>query len=472
MKKKAAGIAAGLAFLAAAGGYAGVGHYYTSHFFPKTAINGLNCAGLTTEQVKAEIQKQIVDYELVIDERGGKSETLSGADIGLTYVDDHVVEKLLDAQNTLAWPAFFWKEKENQVAADSTYDKELVREKLRSMEGFQEENQEAPADAYLMDDGTEYVIVPETEGAQTDFEQAEQAVLEALDGGEPRVDLEEKDVYRKPKVTQEDETLNRERDELNHLTAARIAYVIGENRYTVERATLQSWLVQGEDGTYTISQDEAAAFVRHMAYETDTFGLAHTFKTSLGATIHLNAGGDYGWCINKEETTQALLQAVEEEAQGELDPVYLYTARDRSANDIGNTYVEVCISQQKMWCYKDGVLVTETPVTTGNHATGYDTPAGSVWAVDAKKSDCDFKLYPSHVMFWLPFNGDVGIHDAGWRTEYGGDIYLTNGSHGCVNTPYTEAEKVFNAIEIGDPVIVYYSLNDVTGPQPTQQTGL
>ena len=220
-------------------------------------------------------------------------------------------------------------------------------------------------------------------------------------------------------------------------------------------------------------QSELAAQTMKDPYIFDfTFGLAHTFKTSLGATINLNAGGDYGWCIDKEETTQALLQAIEDETQGNLDPVYLYTANDRSANDIGNTYVEVCISQQKMWCYKDGVLVTETPVTTGNHATGYDTPAGSVWAVDAKKSDCDFKLYPSHVMFWLPFNGDVGIHDASWRTEYGGDIYLTNGSHGCVNTPYTEAEKVFNAIEIGDPVIVYYSLDDVTGPQPTQKNSL
>ena len=301
---------------------------------------------------------------------------------------------------------------------------------------------------------------------------AEQAVIEALDAGAASVDLEEKDVYRKPGITQDDEALNGEMAELNHLTAARITYAIGENSYAIDRATLQSWLVQGEDGTYTISQDEAAAFVRHMAYETDTFGLAHTFKTSLGVTINLNAGGDYGWCIDKEETTQALLQAIEDETQGNLDPVYLYTANDRSANDIGNTYVEVCISQQKMWCYKDGVLVTETPVTTGNHATGYDTPAGSVWAVDAKKSDCDFKLYPSHVMFWLPFNGDVGIHDASWRTEYGGDIYLTNRSHGCVNTPYTEAEKVFNAIEIGDPVIVYYSLDDVTGPQPTQKNSL
>ena len=52
--------------------------------------------------------------------------------------------------------------------------------------------------------------------------------------------------------------------ELNHLTAARITYAIGENSYAIDRATLQSWLVQGEDGTYTISQDEAAAFVRHM----------------------------------------------------------------------------------------------------------------------------------------------------------------------------------------------------------------
>ena len=170
--------------------------------------------------------------------------------------------------------------------------------------------------------------------------------------------------------------------ELNHLTAARITYAIGENSYAIDRATLQSWLVQGEDGTCTISQDEAAAFVRHMAYETDTFGLAHTFKTSLGATINLNAGGDYGWCIDKEETTQALLQAIEDETQGNLDPVYLYTANDRSANDIGNTYVEVCISQQKMWCYKDGVLVTETPVTTVSRPFGILTSSGlTVWIV-------------------------------------------------------------------------------------------
>ena len=60
------------------------------------------------------------------------------------------------------------------------------------MEGFQEEQQEAPTDAYLTDDGTSYVIVPETEGEQVDYEKAEQAVIEALDAGAASVDLEEK----------------------------------------------------------------------------------------------------------------------------------------------------------------------------------------------------------------------------------------------------------------------------------------
>lgn len=467
MKKKIR-IAAGILGLMAAGVYAGTGHYYTTHFFPKTVINGQNCAGMTAEQVKVEIRKKMVDSTLTVLERGGKKEKLSGAEIGRTYVDDHAIEKLLQKQNPFAWPVSVWREKENQIVADSVYDKEMLRKTLQTMDGFCEEKQEPPENARLLDTGSTYTIVPEKEGCQVDFDRAEKAVIQALDAGKERVDLEQMEVYRKPEITQENENLKQEKNQLNHLTAAHFSYVIGEKTYTVNREILQSWLIQ-EEGRYRISEEKAAEFVKKMAYETDTFGLSHTFRTSLGGTIQLKAGGDYGWCINKEETTQALLQAIEEEKKENLDPVYLYTAKDRSSNDIGNTYVEVCISQQKMWCYKDGVLVTDTPVTTGNHATGYDTPAGSVWAVDAKKSDCDFKRYPSHVMFWLPFNGDVGIHDASWRTEYGGEIYQTNGSHGCVNTPYREAEKVFHAIEIGDPVIVYYSLDDVTGPQPTQK---
>lgn len=467
-KKVAAGIA-GAVVLAAAGVYLGVSYYYSSHFFPKTVINGLNCAGLSVDQVKEKIQSQILSYTLTMEERGGQTEQLTGDQLQLKYVDDRKVEALMEEQNPFTWPIYIVKQNNHEMAANISYSEETMTQLLDALQCFQPENVTAPEDAKITDNGTAFEITPEVEGNTLKREETEQAVREAIDTGKSELNFEEAGLYEAPSVRSDDETLNNQVTQMNSLTAANLTYDFVDRQYVVNRDVIKEWLTQDAEGNYTIDETQAAAWVRQMAYETDTFGLAHTFKTSLGPTIELKAGGDYGWVINKDKTTAALVEAVKAGTQGAIEPVYLYSANDRSQNDIGGTYVEICISQQKMWCYKDGQLVVETPVVTGSHATGYDTPAGSVWAIDGKKSDYDFTLYTAHVMFWLPFNDQVGIHDSSWRSEYGGDIYLTNGSHGCVNTPYNAAEKIFNTVGIGDPVIVYYSLDDVVGPQPTQK---
>ncbi len=467
-KKVAAGIA-GAVVLAAAGVYLGVSYYYSSHFFPKTVINGLNCAGLSVDQVKEKIQSQILSYTLTLEERGGQTEQLTGDQLQLKYVDDRKVEALMEEQNPFTWPIYIVKQNNHEMAANISYSEETMTQLLDALQCFQPENVTAPEDAKITDNGTAFEITPEVEGNTLKREETEQAVREAIDTGKSELNFEEAGLYEAPSVRSDDETLNNQVTQMNSLTAANLTYDFVDRQYVVNRDVIKEWLTQDAEGNYTIDETQAAAWVRQMAYETDTFGLAHTFKTSLGPTIELKAGGDYGWVINKDKTTAALVEAVKAGTQGAIEPVYLYSANDRSQNDIGGTYVEICISQQKMWCYKDGQLVVETPVVTGSHATGYDTPAGSVWAIDGKKSDYDFTLYTAHVMFWLPFNDQVGIHDSSWRSEYGGDIYLTNGSHGCVNTPYNAAEKIFNTVGIGDPVIVYYSLDDVVGPQPTQK---
>lgn len=56
----------------------------------------------------------------------------------------------------------------------------------------------------------------------------------------------------------------------------------------------------------------------------------------------------------------------------------------------------------------------------------------------------------------MPFNGGIGIHDAIWRSQFGGNIYKTNGSHGCVNAPPYLAQKIFENIEPGTPIVCYY----------------
>ena len=55
----------------------------------------------------------------------------------------------------------------------------------------------------------------------------------------------------------------------------------------------------------------------------------------------------------------------------------------------------------------------------------------------------------------MPFNGGIGLHDATWRSKFGGDIYVTNGSHGCINLPKDKAEKIYDIIDKNMPIIVY-----------------
>lgn len=59
----------------------------------------------------------------------------------------------------------------------------------------------------------------------------------------------------------------------------------------------------------------------------------------------------------------------------------------------------------------------------------------------------------------MPIGWDgEGFHDAPWRGgAFGGGIYFSNGSHGCLNLPPHVAQVIFDNVEIHTPVIVYES---------------
>ena len=445
-------------------------NYFSKRFFPGTVINGIDCGGDTAETVKQKIQERLLEYSLELRERGGSSETITAHQMGMQYEDDGEVDRLLSEQENRLWFLSVTGNRSYEAGGDFTYSRESLEDALDGLDCFDPRKVQEPEDARVEDDGTSFVVVPESRGNALDREKTGEAVREAVENGTPVLDLEELGLYREPSVLSSDPALQEEADALNRMTEAQITYDFSDRQITADRETIRSWLVRDESGKYVLDREKAGEWVTQMAYDTDTFGLEHEFRTSLGPAITLAAGGDYGWVIDREATTGQLLSLVEAGEPVTTEPVYLYEGKDRSANDIGDTYAEICITQQRMWCYKDGQLIADTPIVTGCHATGYDTPSGCVWAIDAKKANAHFSTYGSDVDFWLPFNGDVGIHDASWRPDggYGGDIWLNNGSHGCINTPYAAAQAIFQALEIGDPVIVYYSTDQVVGPSPTQ----
>jgi len=118
-------------------------------------------------------------------------------------------------------------------------------------------------------------------------------------------------------------------------------------------------------------------------------------------------------------------------------------------------FVEVSIEQQKLWLFKAGNLLLETNVVTGNRTLGRSTPKGT-YAIRAKAKDVVLRGadYATPVSYWMPFHNGYGLHDANWRRKFGSTIYISNGSHGCVNMPTKLTPFVFANVEVGTPVII------------------
>lgn len=452
----------------------GIGHY-KDRMLPGTRINGINVGGKDLVGAKQALQDGAHSYVLTLKGRDNVEAQVRGDALDLTYVDQGEMEALIGEQKPSSWISRVGRHIDIEKKLNYTFNMDTLQNQLAAFSFLQPENMQMPVDAYVGDNGSSYQIVPESEGTWLETPVVLDAILQSIESGETLLDLDEKGLYTAPNRRADAPELKPHMDALNALAALTITYDFVDRQFVADRDVIRSWIVPDESNNYTLNSDLVAQWVYNMAYETDTFANSHIFTTHNGEQIHLAPGGDYGWAMDQEETTAALLQALADGYSGTLEPSYIFTALDRSSNDIGGTYVEVCLSEQKMYLYENYQLKLVTPVITGCHNTGFDTPSGSVWAIDGKKYQMQFTLFDVSVDYWLPFNGDCGIHDADWRNplEYiDPGYYLTNGSHGCVNTPYDAMETVFETVEIGYPVIVYYSAEQPVGPEPTQDVSV
>ena len=452
---KARKILAGAGLVLAAG-YIGAAIYFGSHFYSGTTILGIDCSGKTAEQVKQEVAQRMGAYELTILERNDVTETIQAGEIALGFEDDGSIDEMMKAQRSYFWPVMALLPDAKADSVAFSYDKKLAEAKINTLACMDSVRAVAPKDAYIGPTDHGFEVVSEVMGTTLNKDRAKERIFDALDLGRDRISLEEEDCYVNPQIYHDNEELVRDAASMSELASANFTYDFGTQQEAVNAELIRGWIVETSDGVFAIDESKAADYVESLAAKYDTFGLPLDFYTSLGTTVTL-AGGDYGWCIDQDKTTAALMEALESGFRGTMEPVYLYSAMSHENGGIGYTYVEICISQQRMWCYENGTVIVDTPVVTGNPNKGDATPSGGVWAIDAKKRNAILtgEGYTSPVDYWMPFNGDVGIHDLKERAYFGGTIYLTNGSHGCVNTPYEAVQTIYNTVSIGTPVIVY-----------------
>ncbi|CBK78884.1 Putative peptidoglycan binding domain./L,D-transpeptidase catalytic domain [[Clostridium] cf. saccharolyticum K10] len=452
----AAGAAAAVLLIGGAV-YVGLGQKYRNVFFPGTEINGLDVSGKTVAEAEQMISDGISGYTLTIEERGDKTEQLSQADIGLRAEFDGTMEKIIASQNPLAWGEYVFSPASYKIKTMMAYDEEAFQKAVEGLECF-DEDAPAPEDAHLSEytEGEGYSIVPEEKGAKAVYEVVEKGISDAILNLQPSVSLEEIGGYEEPEVTSEDETLIKLCDSMNKAAGVVITYQFGDATETLSGDRIHEWLVPNADGTVGVDFGKVNAYVKELADKYNTNNKAKNLKTSYGKTVTIR-GGTYGWKINQSAEADELAALIRSgQSQSGREPVYSQKAASHGANDYGDTYVEINLTAQHLFFYKNGKLLVESDFVSGNLSKGWGTPAGS-YPLTYKQRDAVLKgeNYRTPVDYWMPFNGGIGMHDAKWRSSFGGTIYKTGGSHGCINLPHSVAKKIYENISAGMPVLCY-----------------
>ena len=239
------------------------------------------------------------------------------------------------------------------------------------------------------------------------------------------------------------------------LAGVTVTYQFGDQSEVLDNDRILSWLKEQEDGSVAIDEQQAKAFVKELAEKYDTAYTHRTFHTTGGRDIQITQG-DYGWRIDQEAETKHLLELLAAKQSAVCEPIYAQTAAVHAKNDWGTTHVEVSLTDQYLWLYKDGHCILESYFVSGNPTRGHATPKG-IYGLTYKTRDATLsgEGYDSKVKYWMPFNRNVGLHDAPWRKTFGGQIYKNNGSHGCINLPPANAAKIYENVDKNTPVIVY-----------------
>ena len=434
-------------------------------FVSGTSVNGLGISNMTVDQATQRIADFYAsDYKLTIKEKGGKTEVITGPEISYSVgLPKGYLQQILDQQNAsgrLSGP-----DADNKHRSDmaGSFDSAALDAKIGSLNAISGSSIVTTADAYVSgyQEGQPFIIVPEVRGNNVDREKTAQLIREAASKGEAEVDLEAAGCYYTPSVTQDDENLKTLCDTMNRCREMTVTYTFGEQSEVLDSAAICSWITGSADGQIQLNMDQVNAYVQTLAAKYNTAETARTFHTATGRDVSVT--GPFGWKIDQAGEAQALADVIRSAQSQSREPVYASRAVDRSAAEWGSTYVEVDLSGQHVYMTKDGAVVWDAPCVTGNVSKNYTTPPG-LYSLTYKQRDrvlrgqkkADGKYeYETPVSYWMPFNGGIGLHDANWRSKFGGTIYQNGGSHGCVNLPPEKAAALYDLVYTGIPVICY-----------------
>lgn len=450
--------------------YVGISVYFMGHFFVNTTIGDYDFSNKTVADAEAFWEEHVSDYVLVLRENGGDKEEIKASDIDLEYQKSDAISDLLKQQNAFLWPASFFKDTKWDTAVDVSYDEKKLKQRILELDCLKKE-QIPSVSAYPKYNGEQFVPEPEVVGTAVNIEMLQKKAGEYILSLTHTLDMKEEACYTEPKYTVDSPEVKKACEDMNQYLRASITYQMDVD-VVLDKDIISTWLSVDENMNVSLSEDAVRAWLTEFGDKYDTYDKVRHFTTPWGKAAEVQPGrtdwGGYGWAVDEGAEFDAIMETIKNGETIVREAYYFVgqTAAVHGDPDWGGTYLEVDITEQHMWYIKDGMIAFECPVVTGLPTQARKTPDG-VYRVLEKCTDYTMTgnivpetgepEYISHVDYWMRVTwGGVGFHDATWQPYFGGDLYKTNGSHGCINMSYSSIQTLYPMVEVGTPIVVHY----------------
>ena len=296
-------------------------------------------------------------------------------------------------------------------------------------------------DANIVFENNTWQLVPERIGLQFDEVEVSKRIMQSLEDRETEVDCTDLQIL--PEVVATD--LVDDFDKVAWLNDWQFTYQDGSGIYGYELSEFV------DNYRLKLPENYIEDFVSELHSRFDTTTDSYTFTTPDGETSKTVPYKTFGLTLKDSDEVEAINEA--------LDSKISVTMRIPSMSgyeDIGDDKILISIDDQHVWVYFDGKLWNESDVVTGRQNV-HDTPTGVFYITECINGKylrgADYKTW---VNKWMRLtNSGIGLHDATWRSSFGGNIYTYNGSHGCINLPKKFAYDLYEQAYVGLPVIIY-----------------
>ena len=501
MKKALLIIVIILAVAAAAlgiGGYFYYNHYKDDPaFLDKTTFNGGSVAGLTPEDVAKEAAAKYDPSKTRVEILENGTVQIEGTmeEFGYTFDEGALLEFLTECRDEQRESIIdligsqmngFSMTAESSFLFDPGAIPSLVSSDKLAVKRVKTKDNELVYDS----GSNRYHVETGSEGNEIDDSALQKLVADALDKAVNEPVLPEKitveftkELYTSLPPAGDLTAMKNECDEKNLALAKEeiidgyrdfsITYQFGDETDVLDFSILEGWIEVNDDLQVVVSDASIDNYVSWLKEEFDTVYLDRSFTTSSGDVIVIPASeNDYGYSIDYLAECEQLKNDILSGESVSREPLYVelnefgnpYYFSRNGKDDLNGTYVEIDLTKQHLWYYRYGELITDCDIVSGSVAKKAETQTGAfplafmespmtLTGADADGSGG----YSVEVQYWMPFFNGQGLHDAGFRSEFGGSIYRNNGSHGCVNLPPAAAEQIYENIEPGVPIVIYKS---------------